>query len=107
MILSAALLGLSVVGLPATAFVALSAIAMSPAHAATAEQQQIFAIENMTCALCPVTVKKAMEAVSGVHSVVIDFAAKTAKVTFDPAVTTIEAIAAASTNAGYPASAKS
>ena len=69
----------------------------------TAEQTTIFAIENMTCPLCPVTVKTAMERVEGVQSVKIDFAAKTATVVFDPSVTTVEAIAAASTNVGYPA----
>ena len=63
-----------------------------------------FAIQNMTCALCPVTVKRAMEGVEGVRSVNIDFDAKTATVVFDPSVTNADAIAAASTNAGYPAS---
>jgi mercuric ion binding protein len=66
-------------------------------------QTATFAIENMTCALCPITVKSAMEKVIGVNSVQIDFEAKTATVVFDPAVTTLEAIAASSTNAGYPA----
>lgn len=64
----------------------------------------VFAVQNMTCALCPVTVKTAMERVNGVRSVAVDFAAKTATVVFDPSVTTLEAIGAASTNAGYPAS---
>lgn len=62
-----------------------------------------FAVENMTCGTCPITVKKAMSRVEGVKSVVVDFDKKTATVTYDPAVTTPEAIAAASTNAGYPA----
>jgi mercuric ion binding protein len=60
----------------------------------------------MTCALCPVTVKRAMEGVEGVRSVEIDFEAQTAAVVFDPSITTEEAIAAASTNAGYPARAQ-
>jgi mercuric ion binding protein len=107
MILSAALLGMVVTGvLSAGSFVPSSMMSTS-AQAAAAEQRQIFIIENMTCALCPLTVKKAMEGVSGVKSVVIDFGAKTATVTFDATATTIEAIAAASTNAGYPAAAKS
>ena len=75
---------------------------IAPALAA-AEQRVVFAIENMTCALCPVTVKTAMQRVAGVKSVVVDFQAKTATATFDPSVTTAEAVAAASTNAGYPA----
>lgn len=88
-----------------------AAAASSPAQAqstgaTTAESQSaIFAIENMTCALCPVTVRKAMESVSGVKSVSVDFEHKTATVVFDPAVTDRAAIAAASTNAGYPAAA--
>ncbi|GAB4124161.1 MAG: hypothetical protein Kow00104_08590 [Rhodothalassiaceae bacterium] len=69
----------------------------------TADVQAVFAISNMTCALCPITVKKAMEGVAGVKSVAVDFDAKTATVVFDPAVTNADAIAAASTNAGYPA----
>lgn len=86
-----------------------TAAAMSPAQAqsagaTTAEPQSAtFAIEHMTCALCPVTVRKAMEGVSGVRSVSVDFESKTATVLFDPAVTDTTAIAAASTNAGYPA----
>ena len=70
---------------------------------AVSQQKVTFIVENMSCALCPVTVKTAMQRVPGVKSVEIDFKAKTATVIFDPSVTTVEAIAAASTNAGYPA----
>lgn len=70
-----------------------------------AQAQTTFAIENMTCAMCPITVKKAMEGVAGVRTVEVDFDAKTARATFDPARTSAAAIAAASTNAGYPAQA--
>ncbi len=66
-------------------------------------QSTTFTVENMFCALCPITVRKAMEGVEGVRSVEIDFEAKTAFVTFDPAVTSAASIAAASSNAGYPA----
>jgi mercuric ion binding protein len=82
------------------------AAAQSASQQVTAAQTRTFAIQNMTCALCPVTVKKAMEGVAGVKSVAVDFEAKTATVIFDPAVTNADAIAAASTNAGYPASVK-
>ena len=100
------LLALGTAGLlSATAFTPLAARSTTAEVAAT--QTTTFAVENMTCALCPVTVKSAMERVNGVRSVAIDFAARTATVVFDPAVTSIEAIAAASTNAGYPAAIKS
>ncbi len=69
------------------------------------ELTQSFAIENMTCAVCPITVKKAMQRVDGVKSVYVDFNSKTAVVVFDSSKTTAEGIAAASTNVGYPATA--
>ncbi|MCT9000614.1 heavy-metal-associated domain-containing protein [Chelativorans intermedius] len=51
------------------------------------------------------TVRLAMEGVAGVKSVKVDFEAKSATVLYDPSATTVAAIAAASTNAGYPAKA--
>ena len=81
-----------------------ASVAQPPTYTATASRTATFAVENMTCALCPVTVKQAMEGVRGVKSVWIDFDAKTATVVFDPSKATVAAIAAASTNAGYPAS---
>lgn len=74
----------------------------APAVAASLETKT-FRVEHMTCATCPIAVKTAMSRVTGVASVDVDFESKTAKVSFDPAVATPEQIAAASTNAGYPA----
>lgn len=73
------------------------------AQVVAAEQTVTFTVDNMTCALCPVTVKRAMEGVEGVHAVEINFDARTATVVFDTAATSADAIAAASANAGYPA----
>ncbi|RCK23788.1 heavy-metal-associated domain-containing protein [Thalassospira lucentensis] len=70
------------------------------------EKTTVFDIENITCALCPVTVKTAMEAVTGVATVDVNFDKKTATVTFDPSVANVETIGIASTNAGYPAKAR-
>lgn len=103
LILAAALLALGGLGWTIGTAVAPAA-AQSASQQVAAAQTRTFAIENMTCALCPVTVKRAMEGVEGVRSVNIDFDAKTATVVFDPSVTNADAIAAASTNAGYPAS---
>jgi len=66
-------------------------------------QSARFAVENMTCATCPITVRRAMMGVEGVKEVAVDYQAKTATARFDPTLTSIGAIAAASTNAGYPA----
>lgn len=93
------ILALALFGL--TAVAPLTAI---PAAAQTvAEQTVTFAVDNMTCALCPVTVKRAMEGVEGVRNVEIDFEARTATVVFGTAATSADAIATASANAGYPA----
>lgn len=62
-----------------------------------------FAISNMTCATCPITVRKAMARVAGVKTVAVDFETKKAVVDFDSSRTTVAAIGAASTKAGYPA----
>lgn len=80
---------------------AVAAPVLAQTNATT--QTTVLTVENMTCELCPLTVKTAMERVPGVTSVVIDFDAKTATVTFDPATATVEAIAGASTDVGYPA----
>ena len=37
-------------------------------------------VQNMTCAVCPITVKKALERVSGVTDAKVDFDKKTASV---------------------------
>lgn len=71
--------------------------------AVAAQRTVVFAVDNMTCASCPYTVKNSMAAVPGVLQVEVSFEAKTATVTFDDAVATPDAIAEASTNAGYPA----
>ena len=75
----------------------------STAQNAETLQTASFAVENMTCATCPITVRRAMEGVAGVHDVTIDYEAKTATAHFDPAKTTMRDIATASTEAGYPA----
>lgn len=67
------------------------------------ERTVTFAVEKMTCAACPITVRKAMQKVEGVKSVSVDFEARTATVVFDPVLTTPDQIGAASANAGYPA----
>lgn len=80
------------------------ALALLGASAVLAAERTItLAVENMTCATCPPTVKKALSAVPGVSKVEVSLEKQNAVVTFNDAKTTIEALAKASTNAGYPA----
>lgn len=60
------------------------------------------AVQNMTCELCPITVKKSLEKVPGVSAVKVDFDKKSATVTYDADKTKPEALTSATTNAGYP-----
>jgi mercuric ion binding protein len=73
------------------------------AAALAGERTVTLAVDKMTCAACPITVEKAMKSVAGVNSVKVSYEKKSAVVVFDDAKTTVDAIAAASTNAGYPA----
>lgn len=59
-------------------------------------------VQNMTCSLCPVTVRKALEKVPGVAGAEIDFKHKTATVTFDADQVSAAALVKATTDAGYP-----
>jgi len=59
-------------------------------------------VSGMTCAACPITVKKALEKVPGVSKVEVRFEKKQVLVTFDDAKTDTNALVKATTNAGYP-----
>ena len=63
-------------------------------------------VSNMTCSVCPITVRKALEKVPGVDSAKIDLKAHRAVVAFDPAKTTPELLTKATTDAGFPSSIK-
>lgn len=67
------------------------------------ERSTRFSIANMTCILCPITVKSAISRVPGVIAVEVDADLRQATVRYDDAQATAADIAAASTNAGYPA----
>lgn len=59
-------------------------------------------VKNMTCPVCPITVKKALEKVPGVAAAKIDRDQKVATVTFDPELTDAGKLVEATTEAGYP-----
>ena len=69
---------------------------------AAASQTVVLDVQNMTCALCPITVKKSLEQVPGVASAEVDLERKTATVKFDPDKTAPATLVKATTNAGFP-----
>ncbi|MFX3658409.1 MAG: mercury resistance system periplasmic binding protein MerP [bacterium] len=84
------------------AIAALTAAFCAPAWAEI--QTVTLSVPGMTCAACPITVKRALSRVDGVESVVVDFGHKQATVVFDDARTTVQALTQATANAGYPSS---
>ncbi len=78
-----------------------------PSFALAADKTVTLAVQHMTCALCPRTVKASLQAVPGVSTVVVSFEDRTAIVTFDDSKVEVDALVKATTNAGYPSSPKS
>lgn len=76
----------------------------SPALAAT--QTVTLSVPGMTCAACPITVKKAISKVDGVSKTGVNFDKREAVVTFDDAKTSVQKLTKATEDAGYPSSVK-
>lgn len=80
-------------------------VALSPLSALAAAPQTVtLKVQYMTCSVCPITVRKALEKVQGVSSVKVYLDAKTAIVTFDPDKANADTLVKATAEAGYPAS---
>lgn len=79
---------------------ALLAALSAPAWAAT--QTVTLSVPGMTCASCPITLKKALNKLEGVENIEVNLEKKEALITFDDAKTTVEALLEATKNAGYP-----
>ena len=86
-----------------TTWVLLTQHTWGTAQEVNGHVSQIFAVENMTCAACPITVRKAMSRVDGVQSVAVNFEERTATAIYDPAITNAAAIGEASSSVGFPA----
>ena len=86
-----------------TVALALAGTLVALSNAARTEPRTVtLAVSNMSCALCPITVKKAITRVPGVLDAKVDYGSQTATVRYESTQTNVEAIAAATGNAGYP-----
>lgn len=84
--------------------IVLGAAFSAPAWAAT--ETVTLSVPGMTCAACPITVKRALNKVEGVARIEVSFEKREAVVTFDNAKTKVEALLDATKNAGYPSTVK-
>jgi mercuric ion binding protein len=81
----------------------LSFIIASPVWAAA--QTITLQVPGMTCAACPITVKKSKKSLTRVDGVIearVDYDQRAATVTFDDSKTNLRALTQATTDAGYP-----
>lgn len=86
-----------------TGFFSIQTIrAESQVQTQTNTQSVTLDMQNMTCAMCKITIKKALQGVDGVQKVNVNYDNKTAAVIFNPKKTNIEALIKATTNTGYP-----
>ncbi|MCU9957610.1 mercury resistance system periplasmic binding protein MerP [Burkholderia sp. BKH01] len=77
-------------------------VALPIAGFAAAPQTVTLDVRNMTCELCPITVRKSLEKVPGVSAVKVDFGRKTATVIYDPDKVRPDSLTHATADAGYP-----
>jgi len=83
-----------------------AAVLASSAALAGGTRTATLDVTNMDCAVCPISVRKALEKVPGVDTAKVDFKTKRAVVAFDPAKTTPEVLTRATADAGFPSSVK-
>lgn len=86
------------------ACLAFSFVIVTPVQAAS--QTVTLSVPGMTCPVCPITVKAALSRVKGVNQVSVAFDKRETTVTYDNAVTNLQALTKATAAAGYPSSLK-
>lgn len=92
-------------------FISMIALVVLPLHAESTSPASTntvtLSIPGMTCPVCPITIKNALEGITGVNKVSIDFETKVATVVFNPNTVQVSDLTRATNNAGYPSSVES
>ncbi|MBI4755021.1 MAG: mercury resistance system periplasmic binding protein MerP [Betaproteobacteria bacterium] len=82
------------------------ALAAAVAPVWGAPQSVTLSVPGMTCAACPITVKKALSRVDGVAKAEVSYEKRGAFPTYDDARTDVRALTRVTEDAGYPSSVK-
>ncbi len=77
-------------------------VLVSLAHAGERLVTLSMSMPTMDCPACPITIKKALAKVSGVHDVKVSFEQRTAVASFDDRRVSVDQLIRATRNAGYP-----
>lgn len=83
-------------------FIAAILLSLPVAAFAATQETAVLDVRNMTCSVCSITVRKALEKVPGVTEAKVDFEHKTATVEYNPEKASPAALVNATTQAGYP-----
>jgi mercuric ion binding protein len=87
----------SAVGLAFSAVLMLVALATS-----AAPREVVLDVVHMSCPACPHIIEQSLRKVECVHAVEVSYEEKTARVVFDDAVTTLDALSDAIAALGFP-----
>lgn len=82
---------------------ALLAALVGSGAALAGERTTTLRVRNMTCALCPIIVQRAIATIPGVKEIVVSTDQGTATIVYDERATTPTELAETVANAGYPA----
>ncbi len=83
-----------------------SAMAQDASQAATEQREAVFSVPDMSCPMCPITVRRALSNVDGVIEAEADLKTRQARALFDPARTDTATLIAAIENSGFSAQLK-
>ena len=86
-----------------TAVTALLLFLSASALAAPVTKSALMHVPGMTCPVCPITVRKALQRVPGVEKITVDYPARTVSVAYDAERTNVTALLKATADVGYPA----
>ena len=79
-----------------------AALALVAATAWGEPREVVLDVANMSCPACPYIIQQSLRKVGGVREVEVSYEEKTARVVFDDAITTLEALSQATAAVGYP-----
>jgi mercuric ion binding protein len=85
-----------------TAAAVLSTALLLGAAASAAERTVTLAIDNMSCVTCPYIVQASLSAVACVRKVEVSYADRTAVVTFEDTMASVDSLTQATTEVGFP-----
>lgn len=82
-------------------------VSTTAAERTTAPQQVVtLNVQNMSCAMCPITVRKSLTHLDGVSKAEVSYENKIATVMYNSQEITVDQLTRATTNAGYPSTVK-